>query len=90
MTKDPEEKAVKRAVDEIPETGQILPATSPKAVELFDSLTSDEQDEILRLIISDGGFDRLMEIVQANDTPGAVDLFLDRVRYYHFFRTVKE
>jgi hypothetical protein len=58
--------------------------------ELFYTLSRDEQDEILRLIILDGGFNRILSAIQDVTTPGAFDIFLDKVQYFHFLRSVKD
>jgi hypothetical protein len=58
--------------------------------EFFKKLSPDDQDDILRMIIYEGGVDRLLSVIQSTDTPGAVDLFLDQVQYFHFLPTVRE
>lgn len=67
-----------------------LPPSPAQVHELFKSLPEDEQDEILRMIIDDGGLQRLVSVVQDINTPGAVELMLDRVEYYHFLPVVKD
>jgi len=57
---------------------------------LYKTLSEPEQDELLTMLLSDGGLQRLSTVAQDLNTPGAVDLLLDNVEYYHFFRSVKE
>jgi hypothetical protein len=80
-----------------PLTEEDLITSCDKSVEtihtvtdLFYTLSTDEQDEILRLIILEGGFNRILAAIQDVTTPGAFDIFLDKVQYFHFLRSVKE
>lgn len=68
--------------------GITEPATN--SVEFFKKLNTDQQDEILRMILTEGGLGRLMSAIQDVTTPGAFDIFLDQVQYYHFFPSVRE
>lgn len=89
MTRDPEEKAIEKIIEEIGSPLPNLPETKPTAQEIFSSLSLEEQDEILKLIIAKGGIGRLLSIIHSGDTPGALELFLDRIHYYHFLRLVE-
>jgi len=62
----------------------------PNACDYFKTLTHDEQNEILRMILSEGGLTRLMSVVLDAGEVGDWDLWLDRVSYYHFLPSVKE
>jgi hypothetical protein len=90
MQKNPEDEIVDRIIDEMPSPNPGLPELVPSVVEMFESMSIEDQDEILRLIMGKDGFERLARLVHSTDTPGAMDLFLDRVRYYHFFRVVED
>jgi len=87
---DPDEDIMDRIVEGTPSPDPMLPDTVRTPIELFESLTVDEQDEVLRLIIRQDGFGRLAKLVQNTDTPGAMDLFLDRVKYFHFLPLVRD
>jgi len=76
--------------DEERERENPSPLEGKRAAELFKVMSADDQDEILRLILSEGGFERLMRILRASDRPGSLDLLLDRICYYHFLPPVKE
>ena len=76
--------------EEAPLADPLKTEDASRVHELFKSLTPGEQDEILRRIITDGGLSRLVSMVQDIHTPGAVDLILDQVEYYHFFPFPKD
>ncbi len=76
--------------EEAPLADPVKSEDASRVHELFKSLTPDEQDEILRRIITDGGLERLVSMVQDIRTPGAVDLVLDQVEYYHFLPFPKD
>lgn len=71
-------------------SGEGVTDPASNSVELFKNLDTDQQDEILRMILTDGGLSRLMSVVQDVTTPGAFDILLDQVQYYHFFPSVRE
>jgi hypothetical protein len=85
-----EDEALEKLVEEMPSPNPVLPEQIPTPFDIFQSLSIEEQDEVLRMIIGQDGFGRIAKLVQSNDTPGAMDLFLDRVRYYHFLPMVKD
>ena len=66
------------------------PLTAGNVHDLYKTLSDVEQEELLRMLLSEGGLQRVASVVQNINTPGAVDMLLDRVRYYHFFRAVQE
>jgi hypothetical protein len=76
-------------IDEIPQTPSAFIDPGNSVVDIFKTLSTDEQDTILHYIIDEDGFSRLMGILRSKDTPGAADLFLDRVRYIIFFHYIK-
>lgn len=89
----PEKKpiAVKSLTEEdLISSGEISSEPHSAVMELFQAMTRDQQDEILRMILLDDGINRLLSAVTDTATPGAFDIFLDNVQYYHFFRCVKE
>ncbi len=71
-------------------SGEGVTDPASNSVEFFKKLDTDQQDEILRMILTDGGLGRLMSVIQDVTTPGAFDIFLDQVQYYHFFPSVRE
>ena len=84
----------KRAIEKTAEDGvvQIGDTVEPisRVYEVFKSLSDDEQEEMLRLILTEGGVTKLFSLAQSVSTPGAMDLVLDRISYYHFLRPVTE
>lgn len=60
------------------------------AFDVFKSLSPEEQDDVIRLIIEEGGINKLLSILQADELPGVGHLMLDNVRYYNFFPMVRE
>jgi len=60
------------------------------AQELYRKLSTDDKQEILRMIIDEGGIAQLASVVQDLNTPGAYDLLLDNIEYYHFYPAVTE
>src|SRR4030042_691519 len=89
----------KRPVETIGEEGlpevpfsEIEPVTgSPAEVHaLYKKLSVDQQADLLKLILSDDDLPNISQVVQNLNTPGAIDLLLDQICYYHFFPAVKE
>lgn len=74
--------------DHLPQPEVTGPGTQSRAVELFKSLTEEEQDEVLRCILSEGGVKRILAALGARESPGALEVFLDAVEYYHFLPVV--
>ena len=66
------------------------PQAPSRALELFKSLSEEEQDEVLRWILSEGGVERLLTALGARDAPGSLEVFLGRVGYHHFLPVVKD
>ncbi len=88
-------KRKKGTIKGFSEEGQVLPITIPAdssggTIEVFKSLTIDEQDEVLSHVLSEGGLERLLALAHASEMPVALDLFLDRVRYHHFLPLAEE
>jgi hypothetical protein len=69
-------------IPEAPETSHVY--------EVFQSLTDDEIEEMLHLIISEVSPERLYQLANGLHTPGAFDLVFDEIGYYHFFPVVKD
>ncbi len=69
-----------------------IPDIEPEisAQELYHKLSTDDKQEILKMIIDEGGIAQLASVVQDINTPGAVDLLLDKIEYYHFYPSVKD
>jgi hypothetical protein len=65
--------------------------SSPAEVHaLYKKLSVDEQADLLKLILNDEDLPDISQVVQKITAPGAIDLLLDRISYYHFFPAVKE
>ena len=63
---------------------------SGRVYEVFQSLTDEEVEEMLHLIITEVSPDRLYQLANGLHTPGAFDLVLDDIGYHHFFPMVKD
>jgi len=61
-----------------------------RVYEVFQSLTEDEIEEMLHLIVTEVSPDRLHELASGLHTRGAFDLVMDKIGYYHFLRPVDE
>jgi len=90
MARKPKEDSIDKIIDDPPKSDPNLPEPSPSAVEIFKEMSVEDQDEVIRMIVSQGDFNRLARIIQTSDTPGAVELFLDRIGYHHFLPAVKD
>ena len=90
MARDKKKMAIEKLSEEIPAGSPDGTEQRTRVYEVFMSLSEDDQNEILRMILSEGGVTRLMSLTQGISTPGALDLILDQVQYYHFFRPVVE
>ena len=58
--------------------------------DLIKMLDETEHDELMKMLTGDGGIRKMSAVTQDINTPGAIELLLDRVEYYHFFRPVQE
>ena len=63
---------------------RITDTPSLDVLEVFRNLTKEDQDELLRMIISEGDIKRIISLAESMSLPGNVELFLDRVQYHHF------
>ena len=81
---------MKKIVEGFPKPVPKSADPSPSVAEIFQNMSIEDQDEIIRMILANGDFNRLARIIKTSDTPGAVDLFLDRIGYFHFLPMVKE
>ena len=70
---------------------QIPEGPGPSRVyEVFESLSDDEVEEMLHLIISEVSPERLYQLANGLHTPGAFDLVFDEIGYHHFFPIMKD
>jgi len=90
MAKNSDKKIVKQISEDSPGRDVVAPENAAQALDFIRSLSVEEQNEVIRMLVREGGINRLVDAVQANDTPGAFDLFLDRIEYWHFLKAVSE
>jgi hypothetical protein len=68
----------------------VVPESGENHIEYFRNLSLEDQDEILRMILAEGGIKRIISLFELQDMPGNMDLFFDRVQYHHFLPVVEE
>jgi len=91
MAKDRNKRAVKENKIEtvVPELEN--PSNSPAEIHaLYKNLTSDEQADFLKLVLGETNLLNISDIVQDLNTPGALDLLMDKISYYHFYPVFRE
>ncbi|MFH1676102.1 MAG: hypothetical protein ABIC40_03670 [bacterium] len=85
--KKPVKNIIKKNLENSP---GISDPTTKAIIESFKALSVEDQDEIIRTFISDGGLTRLASIIRAADSPGIWDIISDQVSYWHFYPAVNE
>lgn len=90
MARKPEADSVEKIVEDNPKPGTEVTDPLPSAADIFRTMSVEDQDEVIRMILADGDWSRLARIIKTSDTPGAIDLFLDRIGYHHFLPMIKE
>ncbi len=90
MTEGNKKKGTEKLIEEMPLLSGDQSEVVTRVYEVFKGLNKDEQDEVLRRIFAEDGPGRLMTVAEDMSTPGALDLILDRISYYHFLPSVVE
>ena len=91
MVNNYKKKPVKNIVEEnLDNSPAVADPTTKAVIEGFKALSVEDQDEIIRAFISDGGLARLASLIRAADSPGIWDIISDQVSYWHFYPAVKE
>ena len=90
MVSNRKKSRIAPVLDENPEIMPVIQEMQPGTVDLFKKLSNEEQDEILKMIISEGGMKRILSLFEIQNSSGNIDLFFDRIRYYHFLPLVDE
>jgi hypothetical protein len=83
-------KNAENAGDKISELIPEVVDTAGSLIDSFKKLTVEQQDQILRYVVKKNGYERLLEAIKSSDTPGALELFLDRIHYHHFLPMIRE
>ncbi|HEX9746237.1 MAG TPA: hypothetical protein VGB30_12495 [bacterium] len=88
MAKKKKLKIEEEEVQAVEISGEKSP--SMETFHAFISLSSIDQEKVVKLILESNGADHLLSVLNSDDYTGLGDFLADRVRYYHFFRVVKD